>query len=61
MEYILMFLLAYFFPTLNAFWNKYHSKRNGVPVKKVLIINLFLGITVIGWVVALTMSVGKEE
>ena len=53
--WILLIALLYFIPALNAYSNK---KRN---VASVLIINLFLGWTVIGWIVAFAMSAGKDS
>lgn len=52
--WILLIGLLYFLPTFNAYSNK---KRNA---SSVLIVNLFLGWTVIGWVVAFAMSAGKD-
>lgn len=52
--YIFLIILLYFIPTFNAYSNK---KRNATSV---LIINLFLGWTVIGWIVAFAMSAGKD-
>ncbi|MFF3211844.1 superinfection immunity protein [Streptomyces sp. NPDC002886] len=47
---LLVVVLAYFIPTLVAF-------GRGVPNKgSVLVINLFLGWSVVGWVVALAMA-----
>ncbi len=51
-QFILVLLLTlYFAPAITAFF-RYH--RNRAPI---LVINLFLGWTFIGWVVALAMSV----
>lgn len=52
--WILLIALLYFLPTFNAYSNK---KRNAGSV---LVVNLFLGWTVIGWVVAFAMSAGKD-
>lgn len=47
---ILCVVLAYFIPTFVAF-------GRGVPNKgSVLVVNLFLGWSVVGWVVALAMA-----
>lgn len=51
---ILLIAILYFLPTFNAYSNK---KRNA---SSVLVINLFLGWTFIGWIVALSMSAGKD-
>ncbi len=51
-QFILVLLLAlYFAPAITAFF-RYHRNRASI-----LVINLFLGWTFIGWVVALAMSV----
>ena len=51
-QFILVLLLAiYFAPAITAFF-RYHRSRASI-----LVINLFLGWTFIGWVVALAMSV----
>lgn len=55
MEYVLIFALVYFMPILMAWYNK---KKNSAAIA---VINLFLGWTFIGWVVALAMAVGKEK
>jgi hypothetical protein len=52
--WILLIALLYFLPTFNAYSNK---KRNA---SSVLIVNLFFGWTVIGWVIAFAMSAGKD-
>ena len=45
-------LAAYFAPTIVAFARHHHQANT------VLVINLFLGWTFVGWVVALAMAVG---
>lgn len=52
--WILLIILLYFIPTFNAYSNK---KRNAGSV---FVINFFLGWSIIGWVVALSMSMGKD-
>lgn len=51
----LVLIFIYFIPAINAYGNK---KRNS---SSVLVINIFLGWTLIGWVVALAMSTGKDR
>jgi hypothetical protein len=55
MEYfiVLVSVFIYFLPTIAA--------RNKSVSNSVLIINLFLGWTLIGWVVALAMAVNPEK
>ncbi len=52
--WILLIIILYFLPTFNAYSNK---KRNAGSV---FIINFFLGWSIIGWIVALSMSAGKD-
>ena len=52
--WILLVVLLYFIPTFNAYSNK---RRNA---SSILIVNLFFGWTIIGWVIALAMSAGKD-
>jgi uncharacterized membrane protein len=52
---VLIGLAAYFAPTIVAFARQHHQANT------VLVINLFLGWTFIGWVVALAMAVGAVE
>jgi cell division protein FtsX len=52
---VLIVLAAYFAPTVVAFARAHHQANT------VLVINLFLGWTFVGWVVALAMSVGAVE
>ncbi len=52
MEYVVLFLLFYFIPTLFA--------KSGRRVS-VFVINLFLGWTILGWVFALFMAVRSQE
>ena len=54
MEILAVFLGVYFIPTVCAFANE---KRNSVAI---LLLNLFLGWTFVGWVVALVWSVTKD-
>ncbi|WP_406096246.1 superinfection immunity protein [Streptomyces sp. NBC_01013] len=52
---LLLGLLAYFVPTVVAF-------SRGVPNKgSVLVVNLFLGWTLVGWVVAMAMAVRSAQ
>lgn len=51
---ILLIIILYFLPTFNAYSNK---KRNAGSV---FVINFFLGWSIIGWIVALSMSMGKD-
>lgn len=54
---ILVFLLlfgVYFFPTI---WATKEKKKNGGAI---FVLNLFLGWTFIGWVVALVWAVKKD-
>lgn len=51
---ILFCLFIYFIPTINAASNKH---KNGTPI---FIINLLLGWTFVGWVVALAWSCTKK-
>jgi hypothetical protein len=52
--YLLIFV-AYWVPAIVAF-ARHHHQRNSI-----LVINLFLGWTFIGWIVALAMSVGQVK
>ena len=47
---LLLVLTAYFLPSLVAMW------RNVSSIGSVVVINLFLGWTFVGWVVALAMA-----
>lgn len=48
-------LAAYFAPTIVAFARHHHQANT------VLVVNLFLGWTFVGWVVALAMAVGAVD
>lgn len=50
---IIGFIVLYFLPTIVA------STTNNVNVSSILVINLFLGWTLIGWVVALAWAFKK--
>jgi len=50
--FVLIFI-AYWLPTAVAFARQHHQRNT------ILVVNLFLGWTFIGWVVALAMSVGQ--
>lgn len=52
--YVLIFLAIYFLPTIIAGKNK---KKNGAAI---VIVNIFLGWTFIGWVVALAWAFMKD-
>lgn len=54
MMYGLIFIGAYFIPSITAVMNKKKNKQS------IFIVNLFLGWTVIGWVVALAWAVAKD-
>ena len=51
----IIIVIAYFIPTIIA------SKRDTINVNAVFVINLFLGWTFIGWVVALAMGAGGQK
>ncbi|MEU8698434.1 superinfection immunity protein [Streptomyces sp. NPDC048680] len=52
---LVVILFVYFVPTVVAF-------ARGVPNKgSVLVLNLFLGWTVVGWVVSLAMAVRSSQ
>lgn len=51
---LLLATLVYFFPTLCAYRGK---KRNA---RAIFVLNLFLGWTLIGWVIALTWAAMKD-
>lgn len=52
---LILILFAYFVPTVVAF-------VRGVPNKgSVLVVNLFLGWTVVGWIVSLAMAARSGE
>lgn len=47
---MLIFLLPYFLPSIIAFTRKHHNSA------AILILNIFLGWTLIGWIIALVWS-----
>ncbi len=51
----IVIIFIYFIPAINAYSNKKNNRSS------VLVINIFLGWTLIGWVVALAMSAGKDK
>jgi hypothetical protein len=53
--YVLAIFAAYWVPSIIAFGRAHHNKVS------ILVVNLFLGWTFIGWVVALAMSVGHVD
>lgn len=55
MELIIIGLIIYFFPTIVA-WMR--GKKNGWGV---IVVNLFLGWTLIGWVIALAWAFWEKE
>ena len=48
-------MIGYFLPTVVAYSNKKNNKGS------VTVINIFLGWTVIGWIIALAMAVSKDH
>ena len=46
--------ILYFLPTIMAYWSRL-KRRGGI-----LVINLFLGWTLIGWILALAWAVGGD-
>ena len=50
----IIIILLYFVPAVTAYENKKKNKQS------ILVINIFLGWTFIGWIVALAMAVGKN-
>jgi len=54
MEYVIIWFLIYFLPYIIA------GSRNTKNSTQVLIINIFLGWTFIGWVIALAMSFSEN-
>ncbi|MFZ4104844.1 superinfection immunity protein [Flavobacterium sp.] len=55
MEFSVLFMLLYFVPTIIVMIRKTHN------IGPVIVINLFLGWTFIGWIVALAMSVSNNR
>lgn len=56
MEYLILVVLAFFYlvPTINAYCNNKKSRE------AIMLLNLFLGWTLIGWVIALVWSATKD-
>lgn len=52
---MLVFLGIYFFPTIVAGIRKSNS------LTQVFVLNLFLGWTILGWIIALIWAVGKDR
>lgn len=52
--YAVIFAFFYFLPAINAFYRKHPQ---AVPIA---IVNVFLGWTLIGWVIALAWSYGRS-
>ncbi len=55
LPYILLYLFVYLLPVIIAYW------RSKSDIKKIFIVNLLLGWTVIGWIVALIWAVSINE
>ena len=53
--WVILGLFLYFVPTIVAY------KSNHLNKKAILLLNIFLGWTIVGWVVALVMSVWKTS
>ncbi len=49
---IALIVLAYFAPSIAAYF------RSHQQLGAILVVNLFLGVTVVGWIVALAMAAG---
>lgn len=54
MALTIFLIILYFVPAVTAYENKKKNKQ------AILVINIFLGWTFIGWIVALAMAVGKN-
>lgn len=54
MAYLIVITLIYFVPSMIAYHRKTKNKLS------ILVVNLFLGWTFIGWVVALAMAYGDR-
>jgi len=52
--YIFIIIVLYFLPTISAYERK---KKNS---SSILVVNLFLGWTIIGWIVALSWALAKD-
>ncbi len=55
MFYAILILILYFVPAVTAYENKKKNRQ------AILVINIFLGWTFIGWIIALAMAVGKDK
>lgn len=55
MNYVIIYLVIYFLPTIVAFLNK---KVNAVSI---MLVNIFLGWTIIGWIVALVWAFSIQQ
>ena len=53
--YIFIIIVLYFLPTISAFERK---KKN---TSSIFVINFFLGWTIIGWIVALSWALSKDD
>jgi uncharacterized membrane protein len=53
--YIFLIILIYFIPTISAY------SRKKTNASSILILNLFLGWTIIGWIVSLVWAVSKDN
>jgi hypothetical protein len=54
MEFLIIFLVIYFLPTIIGMVNK---KKNAVAI---FTLNFFAGWTIVGWVIALTWATMKD-
>jgi hypothetical protein len=52
---LVAFLFIYFMPSYTAFLRKHHNRS------AIVVFNLFLGWTFIGWVISLTWAMTKVE
>ena len=50
---LIVICFVYFMPTINAILRKHHN------IKSITVVNVFLGWTFVGWVVALSWSYSK--
>lgn len=55
MEFLIIFFLIYFAPSIVGYAKKKHNKG------AIFVLNLFLGWTLIGWVVALVWATANDK